>query len=127
MPLDQEPIPPEALPPGWGPADHGTERIAYRHSRPHIELSAALAGGARSHPSLGVECCWELRYEYDIGELVVSDSICLVSTRHAAVEGLLECMARVRDAVGDAGDDPMEVQTALDGARFGDVVPDRPH
>ncbi len=122
MPTDQEPIPPEALPPGWGPADHGAERIAYRRSRPRIELSAALTDGAHSHPSLGIERCWELRYEYDIGELAVSDAICHVSTRHAAVEGLLKCMIRVRDA---AGDDPMGLRTALDGVRFGDIVPDR--
>lgn len=123
MVTDQEPIPPEALPPGWGPADNGAKRIAYRHSRPHLELSAALTEGAQFHPSLGIERCWELRYEYDIGELAVGDSICHVSTRHAAVDGLLKCMDRVRRVIKGASS-PMDVEAALDSVRFGDVVPD---
>lgn len=123
MVTDKEPIPPEALPPGWGPADTGAKRIAYRHSRPRVELSAALTEGAQFHPSLGIERCWELRYEYDIGELAVGDSICHVSTRQAAVEGLLECMGRVQGVIKGATG-PMDLEAALDGIRFGDVVPD---
>lgn len=123
MVTDQEPIPTEALPPGWGPADNGAKRIAYRHSRPRIELSAALTEGAQFHPSLGIERCWELRYECDIGELPVRDSICRVATRTAAIEGLLECMERVQDVARGAAS-PMDVEAALKGVRFGDVVPD---
>lgn len=124
MTPDQEPIPREALPPGWGPADHEDERIAYSRGDPRVELIAAQTEADRSHPALGLGRCWELRYRHTIGEFPVMERLGCVSTRRAAVEGLLRCMHRVHDRVDDPSD-PIAVQAALDGVRFNDFVPDQ--
>lgn len=122
MPIDQRPIPPEALPPGWGSADAGEGRLAYRRGRPAIELIAARTDADRSHPSLGLGRCWELRYRFPLGERSVSESIGRVSTRRAAIDGLLACMNRVHEAVDDP-DDPIEVRAALRDVSLSDLVP----
>lgn len=119
---DQHPIPREALPPGWGPAECCEDHLAYRHARPPIELTANRTA-AESHPGLGLCHCWELQYRYSLGERSITESIGSVSTRRAAVEGLLECMTRVNERVEDPFD-PIETQAVLEGIALADAVPD---
>ncbi|WP_255193000.1 hypothetical protein [Natronobeatus ordinarius] len=124
MPTDRTPIPPEALPPGWGPAEVRDDRLAYRRSRPPIELIAELTDADRSHPCLGISRCWELRYRHPIAEPPITESIGHVSTRNAALEGLLECMSRVHQIV-DEPRDPVEIHSALTNVSLTDFVPER--
>lgn len=124
MPTEHTPIPREALPPGWGPAEVRDDRLAYRRRRPPIELIAALADADRSHPGLGVGRCWELRYRHPVAEPPATASIGRVSTRSAALEGLLACMTRLQEAVEEPRD-PVEVRTVLEDVSLADFVPDR--
>lgn len=119
---DQHPIPKEALPPGWGPAECCEDYLAYRHTRPPIELTADRRA-AESHPGLGLCHCWVLQYRHSLGEHSITESIGCVSTRHAAAEGLLECMSLVNERVEDLSD-PIEMQTVLKGVVLVDIVPD---
>ncbi len=123
MPTDQPPIPHEALPPGWGPAEVRDEHVAYRHRQPQIELVAERTEANQSHPALGLCRCWELRYRHPIGELSITKSIGHVSTRRAAFEGLLESMNRIHEFVDDLHD-PLEVRAALESVSLDSVVPD---
>ncbi|WP_255169312.1 hypothetical protein [Natrononativus amylolyticus] len=124
MSADHSPIPREALPPGWGPAEVCDERYAYRRSRPSIELIAARRAGDHAHPGLGLGHCWELRYRHRVGELSVSESIGRVTTRGAALEGLLECMSRIHDGVEELCD-PMEIEAALRRVSLENRLPER--
>lgn len=123
MPLDQPPIPREALPPGWGPTDCCDGRFEYRHSRPPLELIADRTTADRSHPGLGLCQCWELRYRYFFTDRTITEVIGRVSTRRAAVEGTLTCMERIHETVSST-DDPLEVQDVLDAVSLPDLVPD---
>lgn len=123
MAADQEPIPREALPPKWGPAELRDDRFVYRHRRPPIELIADSTIADRSHPGLGLCRCWELRYRYFLTDRTITESIGRVSTRRAAVDGLLECMQRIHETVS-AADGPLEVGEVLDTVSLSDVVPD---
>ncbi|WP_254521868.1 hypothetical protein [Natrinema caseinilyticum] len=122
MAVDQAPIPREALPPRWGLAEHGDDRFIYRHSNPPIELIADSTVADRSHPGLGLCRCWELRYRYFMVDRAITRSIGRVSTRRAAVDGLLECMRRIHDTVS-AVDGPSKVDDVLDSVRLSDLVP----
>ena len=123
MPPNVEPIPPERLPPGWGAVDHGAERFVYCRNESPIELIAARTAPELSHPALGLGHCWELRYRHAVGEVPVVERIGCVSTRHAALEGLVECMYRVHDRAENPAD-PFEVRAVLDGVRLRDLIPD---
>ncbi|QFU82091.1 hypothetical protein [Natronorubrum aibiense] len=123
MSPDYLPIPREELPPGWGPADCCDGTFAYRHGQPPIELVADRTSADQTHPGLGLSHCWELRYRYFFTDRTVSESIGRVSTRQAAIEGLLECMHTVHESV-DEPTDHAEVRDALEGIRFSDVIPD---
>lgn len=123
MSPDRSPIPREALPPGWGPAECCDGHLAYRRARPPIELSAERTAADRSHPGLGLCHCWELQYRYSLGDLSITDSIGRVSTRSAAINGLLECMTRVHERV-ESLSDPLEVRATLEGVVLADAVPD---
>ena len=123
MSPDQQPIPREALPPGWGPSELREGRFGYRRSRPPIELLADRTAADRSHPALGLERCWELRCRYSLGDRAITEALGRVSTRRAAVDGLLECMHRVHEVV-DEPTDPREVLSALDDVSFSDFVPE---
>ena len=120
---DQTPIPPEALPPGWGLSEHCDDCIAYRHRALPLELITARTAPDRSHPGLGLPSCWELQHHYSFGDRSVVETIGRVSTRRAAISGLFECMNRIHDAVEEPVD-PVEVQTVLDRVSLADVVPD---
>ncbi|WP_254532239.1 hypothetical protein [Natrinema gelatinilyticum] len=122
MAVDQVPIPREALPPRWGLAENGDDRFIYRHSNPTIELIADSTVANRSHPGLGLCRCWELRYRYFMTDRAVTQAIGRVSTRQAAVNGLLECMRRIHDTVS-AADGPLEVDDVLDSVRLSGLVP----
>lgn len=124
MSLDQAPIPREALPPGWGPADLRDDLVSYRRDRPRIELTAERTEATESHPALGLGRCWELRYLVPIGELTVSDSIGRVSTRAAALDALLDGMHLVHD-VDEEATSPAEVESALEGISLAGEVPVR--
>ena len=125
MPPDHHPIPREALPPGWGPADCCDGRFEYRHSRPPIELIADRIAADRSHPGLGLCRCWELRYRYFLTDRTITEAIGRVSTRRAAVTGVLECMERVHETVAEADvDDPLAVRDVLESVSLPDLVPD---
>ena len=123
MPPDHPPIPREALPPGWGPADCRDGRFEYRHSRPPLELIADRTAADRSHPGLGLCQCWELRYRYFLTDRTITEAIGRVSTRRAAVEGLLACMERVHETV-TADADALEVRDVLESVSLPDLVPD---
>ncbi|OLZ42322.1 hypothetical protein A6E15_15710 [Natrinema saccharevitans] len=123
MTVDQDPIPQEALPPRWGLAERCEGRFVYRHARPRIDLIADCVP-ARSHPTLGLCRHWELQYRYFLTDRSISRSIGRVSTRRAAVDGLLECMCRVHERVSTA-DDPLAVGTVLEDVSLADLVPDR--
>jgi|GEM_PF-534536 len=123
MVTKQEPIPPEALPPRWGPAELGDDRYVYRHDNPPIELVADSTSAAQSHPGLGLCRCWALRYRVFRTDSATTRSIALVSTRQAAIDGLLECMHSIHEAASRA-DDPVAVETILDSVSFSALVPD---
>ncbi|APW96980.1 hypothetical protein CHINAEXTREME_03985 [Halobiforma lacisalsi AJ5] len=125
MVADNPPIPPEALPPGWGETELGEGTFAYRYTRPPLELIADRTTADHCHPGLGLGQCWELRYRYPLGDRSVSEEIGRVSTRRAAVDGILECMRRVHEAV-ESLDDPMEIRRVLDRVSLSDHVPDEP-
>ena len=122
---DQHPIPREALPPGWGPATHCDAEIVYRRTRPPIELIAAKTDADRSHPALGLERCWELRFHHLIGNFPIRESVGRVSTRSAALDGLLESMHRIHDHVENL-ENPLEIRRVLEEIPLGDRVPDAP-
>lgn len=123
MAPDQPPIPNEALPPGWGPADCCDGRFVYRSSQPPIKLIADRTAADRAHPGLGLCRYWELRYRYFLADRAITEPIGHVSTRRAAVEGLLECMQRINRTVSNV-DGPVEVGDVLDRVSLSDFVPD---
>ena len=123
MSPDQPPIPREALPPGWGLTEHRDGRFGYRRRTPPIELVADRTPANRCHPTLGLNSCWELRCRYRLGDRSVSDVIGCVTTRQAAIDGLLECMRSIHAADGVSG--PVEVLSVLKDISFSDLVPDR--
>ncbi len=120
---DQNPLPPEVLPPGWGLSEHCDDCITYRHRSLPLELIADRTDPNQSHPGLGLPCCWELRHRYSFGDRSVVETIGRVATRRAAIDGLLECMNRIYDATEEPVD-PVEVQIVLDRVALEDVVPD---
>lgn len=122
MSLDHHPIPHEALPPGWGPATVSDGRFVYRRHEPFLEVLAEQTDGDQANPRLGLGRCWKLQLRHQIGELEVTESIGHVSTKRAALEGLLECMHQIHDTV-ETPDDPIAVQAALDEIDLGDTVP----
>lgn len=122
MPLDQHPIPREALPPGWGPVELGEKRFVYRRSTPPIEL-VAVCTTAETHPALGIGRCWELRYRYAVGEHTATESLGQVSTKRAAADALVDYMKRIRDAV-DPNADPVDVRATLDCVSLSDPIPE---
>jgi len=123
MGTKQEPIPPEALPPGWGLAKLDGDRFVYRHGNPVIELIADSTHPDRSHPALGLCRCWELRYQLFLTDSTIARSIAHVSTRQAALDGLLECMHSIHEAA-DTAIDPVAVEAILDRVSFSELVPD---
>lgn len=123
MHTDRHPIPPEALPPGWGPTELREGRFGYRRTRPPVELVADRTTADRTHPTLGLGRCWELHCRCLLDDRSISDVVARVSTRRAAVEGLLECMHRIHD-LADEPADPVEVLAILDDVSFSDFVPD---
>lgn len=124
MVIDCDPIPREALPPGWGPAEVRDERLAYRRARPPIELIAELTDADHTHPGLGIGRCWELRYRHPVAEPPITESIGRVSTRTAALEGLLECMTQITD-VAQEPRDSFEIRSALQCTSLADAVSKR--
>ncbi|QLG49695.1 hypothetical protein [Natrinema halophilum] len=122
MTVDQDPIPREALPPRWGPVECQDDRFVYRHNRPSIELIADCTLADRSHPGLGLCRCWELQYRYFMTDRTISQSIGRVSTRQAAIDGLLECMQRIHDTVS-AADGPLKVEEVVDSVPLSDLIP----
>jgi hypothetical protein len=125
MSSDQHPIPREALPPGWGPVECCDGYLAYRRTRPPIELVADRTAADGSHPGLGLSHCWELQYRYALEDRTITEAIGRVSTRRAAIDGILECMSRVCDRVEDS-DGPAEVRNVLESVTLGDFVPENP-
>jgi len=123
MSLDHPPIPREVLPPGWGPETCCDGRFVYRHGQPPIELIADRTAAVQSHPGLGLSRCWELRYRYSLGDRPIAEAIGRVSTRRAAVDGLLECMNRIHESLEEPVD-PVAVRTVLERVRLSDFVPD---
>ncbi|RQG93980.1 hypothetical protein EA473_12935 [Natrarchaeobius chitinivorans] len=123
MMADNHPIRREELPPGWGPSELRDDRFAYRHSRPPITLVASATSAARSLPGLGLCRCWKLHYRYSLGDRTIRETIGHVSSRRAAVEGLLECMHCVHRTVGDV-EDPIEVQRVLDRVSLSCFLPE---
>lgn len=122
MAINQDPIPPEALPPDWGLAEFGNDRFVYRHRTPSIELIADSTFPDGSNPRLGLCRCWELRYRYFLTDCTISRSIACVTTRQAALDGLLECMHRIHGAASSATD-PTAVGAILDTVSLSDLVP----
>lgn len=121
----QEGLPRETLPPSWGPVEVTDERIAYRGGSPPIEVAAVRTSADHTHPSLGVGRCWELRYRYSVGEIAATDTIDRVSTRRAALDGLLECMRIVHDEL-DRPTDPHAVRRVLGSVSSSTHVTDHP-
>ncbi len=122
MPTDHTPIPREALPPGWGPAEVRDDHLAYRRTQPPLELIAQLTEADHSHPCLGISRCWELRYRHPVTEPPITESIGRVTTRSAALEGLLECMTRIHERVEEPRD-PSETRAILEGVSLAGFVP----
>ncbi|SDR28078.1 hypothetical protein [Natronobacterium texcoconense] len=116
-------LPPDILPPGWSESALSDGELAYRHARLPLELVADRTMADNCHPGLGLGCCWELRYRYPIGDQSVSETIGRVSTRTAAIDGLLECMRSVHEAV-ESLDDPMDVRNVLERIPLSSLVPD---
>lgn len=115
MPADNAPLPQEQLLPDWGPVDVAADRISYQHYRLSIELIAERAPADHIHPSLGLGQSWVLEYRRQIGDLVTSGSIGRVSTRQAALDGLLACMHRLHDSSTEIPPtDPIDLQSVLE-------------
>jgi hypothetical protein len=123
MSLDHHPIPLEALPPGWGPAECDDGTFAYRCTRPPIELVADCTDAGGFHPGLGLGRCWELRYRYSMESQSITERIGRVSTRRAAVNGLLECMSCIHDTVEELSD-PIEIEAALERVSLDHCLPE---
>ncbi len=123
MVTTQEPIPPEALPPGWGPVELGDGRFVYRHNNPPIELVADSTSAEQSHPGLGLCRCWKLCYRVFLTDSAITRSIARVSTRQAALDGLLECMHSIHEASSRA-DDLVAIKAILDSVSFSELIPD---
>lgn len=123
MTPDYYPIPRDSLPPGWGLAEHCGDRIVYRHTQPPLALIATKSGGDQTHPCLGINCCWELHYRFTVGDYAVTRPIGRVTTRSAALNGLLECMHQLNDAVDDQTN-PTEISAVLERVPLADVVPE---
>lgn len=123
MTTDSRLLPPDVLPPGWSESRLRDGLVAYRYSRPPLELVADRTTADRCHPGLGLGRCWELRYRYPIGDQPVSESIGRVSTRSAAADGLLECMRHVHERV-ESADDPVAVGQVLERVSLSSLVPD---
>ena len=119
----QDPIPPEVLPPGWGPAELGDDRFVYQHSNPPIELVADSTSAEQSYPGLGICRCWVLRYRYFLMDSTIVRSIGHVATRQAALDGLLECMRRIHAALSRA-DNSVAAGAILDDVCLSGPVPD---
>ncbi|WP_263019909.1 hypothetical protein [Natronobiforma cellulositropha] len=120
---DQQPLPLETLPPGWGLAAHEGAHIAYRYSRLPIELVAARTDGERVHPAVGLERPWELRCRHLAGEFPFRDVIGCVSTRRAALLALRESMQRLHDET-DTLESPFDVRRVLERISLCDRVPE---
>jgi hypothetical protein len=88
-----------------------------------MELIADCTGADRSHPGLGLSRCWEHQYRNFLTHRAITRSIGRVSTRRAAVDGLLECMRRIHETVSTA-DDPLEAGAALEDVSLAALVPD---
>ena len=116
------PLPWEALPPGWGPAKVDDETMVYRQNGEGIELVADQTEPEQVHPGLRLGQCWKLRYRYTVGEQSACKSIGCVSTRQAALEGMLECMHRIHERIEESAE-PHEVCAVLEGVPLGSVVP----
>ena len=124
MPIREVPIPREALPPGWGPAEIDDGTLVYRHNGPGVELVADQTEAEQAHPGLGIGRYWELEFRYAVGEQSACKPIANVSTRRAALEGMLECMHRIHERVDDP-ETPQEVCAVLEDVSLGNVVPGR--
>ncbi|WP_290813293.1 hypothetical protein [Halovivax sp.] len=122
---DQEPIPHDDVPPGWGPVRHDDDRIVYRRHEPQVELEVARTTADRSHPALGLGRCWELRFRHLVGEHPVTERIGRVSTRRAALDGLRESMERIHRRVEDPSD-PVSVRSVLQQTPLAGNVPEFP-
>ncbi|MFA9416077.1 hypothetical protein [Natrinema sp. HArc-T2] len=123
MVTTQDPLPPEALPPGWGLAELGDDQFVYRHTKPPIELVADCASAEQSHPGLGLCRCWTIRYRYYLMHSRISRSIGHVATRQAALDSVLECMRRIHATLSKA-DDPVTVGAILEDTSLADPIPD---
>jgi len=122
MAPDQDPIPSEELPPRWGLAARHDDRVVYRHSNPPIELIADSLTADRTHPRLGLCRCWEVRYRCHLTDATISRPLACVTTRRAALDGLLECMERLHEDA--TTDDPVAIGATLESVAFSDLVPD---
>lgn len=123
MSLIQRSLPREELPPNWGPLEHSDDRIAYRHSSPPLTLFAVCVSADRSHPSLGLSRCWEIRYRYSIGECTTTEMLGRVTTCNAALEGLSECMSHVYNTV-ESPESPLDICAELESVSLPGLVPD---
>lgn len=124
MPSLHEPHPHEELPPGWGGVDDDDDRVSFRHYDPQVELCAVPVPADRSHPTLGLCRCWELRFCYPVGECSATERLGRVPTRTAAVDGLLECIEYLYETVGSP-EDPHDVCTALESMPLRSAIPER--
>ncbi|AFZ72664.1 hypothetical protein [Natronobacterium gregoryi] len=115
-------LPPDALPPGWSESTVSDDELAYRHCQLPLEFVAARTTADNCHPGLGLGCCWELQYGYPVGNQSVSDVIGRVSTRRAAVDGLLECMHGVHETI-ESVDSPVTVGEVLECVSLSSLVP----
>ncbi|MHC3436575.1 hypothetical protein ACYJ1Y_00410 [Natrialbaceae archaeon A-gly3] len=116
-------IPWEELPPGWGPVDIAEGTLVYRRHERDVELVADRTEADRTHLGLGLNQCWELRMRYAVGEQSACEPIGRVTTRRAALEGLLECMHRIREHV-EQPEEPHEFCAALEDVSLAGVVPE---
>ena len=122
MRMQQQPIPPEALPPGWGPVEACDDAFVYRHSPSSVEVHA-VRDADNAHPVLGPISHWEVGYRYSIGELPIDSTVGRVSVRSAALEAALECMRRIHENL-DYPFDPIEIEDLLESVSIGDRVPE---
>ena len=131
---DAGPIPTGALPRGWVSAgefefEHPTAGIVVWADRRPDEVGAGTTGA----PST-----WRVRYERQVGEATERQTVGVVTTRDAAVDGLLSCMRRVSDGPdthadgggtaasgASAPDDTrwVSLSTLADGVSLRDAVP----
>lgn len=129
---DAGPIPTGDLPKGWVSADAG---LTFDHRTAGLRVYADRCPGDADAEMAGASEAWWVWYERRVGETTERRRVGTVTTRDAAVDGLLTCMRRVSDGATPRSDGgapsaaaPEDcrwaaLSTLAEGVSFRDAIP----